>query len=82
MTVYPHYKEVLLKVAYGALKDSSGPVQEDIVLREAAQKLNVQGNLEGEQELLSAWQDIFQKGELAWGYNLENQSRPFFHRPR
>ena len=32
-----------------------------------------------EEAILTAWQDQFRTGLLAWGYNLNNPNQPFFH---
>ncbi len=32
-----------------------------------------------ETEILTQWHELFRTGYLAWGYNLDNPSAPFFH---
>jgi hypothetical protein len=29
--------------------------------------------------LLTAWHDLFRKGILAWGFDVDNPAAPFFH---
>jgi len=29
--------------------------------------------------ILNAWHDLFAERKLAWGYDLDNPSSPFFH---
>jgi len=54
-----------------------GSLQSTSVLREVAERVNVQGNLE--QALLTQFHDLFRTGYLAWGMNLSNPNPPFFH---
>jgi hypothetical protein len=49
------------------------------ILEEAARRLNVRGNLQAEQMLLTFWHDLFRTGHIAWGYNLDNAEPPFCH---
>lgn len=81
MPVLANYRKVLLDVANEALKEGPGYAQESYVLGEAGRKLGV-GNIEDQQKLLDAWQDLFRQGDLVWGYDLSNPQAPFFHEPR
>lgn len=70
-----------MSIAEEALQLGPGYAQEGFVLAEAAKKLGVRQNLSAEQDILTEWQNLFREGNLAWGYNLDNPSAPFFHKP-
>lgn len=74
-------RDDLLKIVDECLDKGPGYAQEGVVLREAAERLRLRGNLQKEQELLTCWHDLFKDGELSWGYDVDNPSSPFFHRP-
>jgi hypothetical protein len=63
----------------------SGPgwAQEGVVLREVGDRisgeLGPQRDLKVQQMILNAWHDLFTEKKLAWGYDLDNPSSPFFH---
>ena len=71
-------KQTLLDVAKRALEKGPGYAQEAVVLREAAELLGAR-NLREQQELLTNWHELFRRGELAWGYDIDNPNAPFFH---
>lgn len=70
---------VLWAVVLGANGLGPGYAQEGYVLRTTAEELQIRGNLAEEQRLLSEWQLLFLTRKLAWGYNIDNPSHPFFH---
>ena len=72
-------KSKLRSVALHAIDEGPGYAQEDFVLRTVAKDLDA-GELSVQQRILTAWHELFRNGELAWGYNLDNPSHPFFHR--
>ena len=61
----------------------SGFLQTKSVLKEAAQRLNIQiGNdrqLTEQQSVLDAWYALFAEGLLEWGYDLANFDPPHCH---
>jgi hypothetical protein len=73
--------EVLLKIARDCIEEGPGMAQEMVVLRKAAEELNVGNDLKEQQRLLTAWQNLFRTGQLSWGYDVGNPSAPFFHLP-
>jgi hypothetical protein len=75
-------KQQLLDIAQECLGKGPGYAQEGVVLREAAERLGLYGDLQKEQELLRAWHDLFRDGSLSWGYSVDNPDSPFFHKPR
>lgn len=70
----------LLHIAHEFLDQGPGFAQESVVLREAVERLGIEDDLERQQDLLTSWHDLFRKGELSWGYDVDNPSAPFFHR--
>src|SRR5690348_9401988 len=73
--------ERLLRIARQCIAEGPGFAQETVVLRKAAEELGIGDDLERQQRLLTAWQDLFRTGQLSWGYNVDNPSAPFFHLP-
>ena len=73
-------RRVLLEIC--AESESKGPgfFQSSAVLREAAKRLALR-DIADEQALLTAWDDLFRQGVLAWGYDLSNAGPPFLHFP-
>jgi hypothetical protein len=69
-----HVREIAVEMA----ERGPGYAQEGVVLREARGRLEPE-NLKQEQMILESWQQLFARGELAWGYDLDNPSTPFFH---
>ncbi len=70
--------EKLLGIARECIDQGPGYAQEPVVLREAAEQLQIR-DLKEQQRLLTTWNDLFRDGWLAWGYNIDNPSSPFFH---
>ena len=62
-------KSVLWPVIEEAVSRGSGFAQQSVVLRQAADKLGITGDLDEEQILLTVWHDLFRGGELVWGFN-------------
>jgi hypothetical protein len=75
-------KADLIEIVDECLAKGPGYAQESVVLRTAADKLNLQRQLDREQALLTCWHDLFREGVLSWGYNIDNPNAPFFHRAR
>jgi hypothetical protein len=82
MPVVADYRKLLFEIATSALATGPGYAQEGYVLGEAGRQLGVGDNVEVQQQVLDAWQDLFRNGDLAWGYDLNNPQAPFFHRPQ
>jgi hypothetical protein len=74
-------EDLLLKIAKDCIQEGPGLAQEMVVLRKAAEDLNLGNDLRGQQRLLTAWQNLFRTGQLSWGYDVGNPSAPFFHLP-
>lgn len=73
-------RDTILDVARNVIETGGANfAQEQIVLRQVAQKLNVRGDLEAEQFILTCWNNLFRDGTLSWGFNIDNPSRPWFH---
>jgi hypothetical protein len=71
----------LLRIAEEHIAQGPGFAQEGVVIREAATRLGIAGDTMREQELLTCWHDLFREGKLSWGYDIDNPSSPFFHKP-
>lgn len=56
-----------------------GYFQQTPVLNEVANRLNIRGNLEMEQAILTVFDDLFRSGHIGWGHNLSNAEPPFLH---
>lgn len=72
-------ENALLEIAKQFIEQGPGYSQESVVLREAAQRLDIGPDLRAQQRLLNVWQELFRNRVLAWGYDLDNPSAPFFH---
>lgn len=72
-------EKALLDIAKEFIEQGPGYSQDTVVLREAIQRLHIGCDLKEQQRLLTAWHDLFRKGTLAWGYDIDNPSTPFFH---
>lgn len=76
-------KDIVWKVAQLSATRGPGWAQEGVVLREIGEEISRRqiGRLdqETEQAILNAWHDLFLEKKLAWGYDLDNPSSPFFH---
>lgn len=71
----------LFKVAEELNKKGPNWAQERIFLREVSEVLSLGNDLRKQQAVLASWQDLFRKGKLVWGYDLDNPGPPFFHIP-
>jgi hypothetical protein len=72
-------KAAVLQAAKDCAAQGPGYSQDGVVLRAAAEQLKLGTNLSEQQALLTAWHDLFREGVLAWGYDIDNPSAPFFH---
>jgi hypothetical protein len=75
-------KSLVMRVATEAAAKGSGWAQEGVVLREIRDQVSQkQGRLDlaTQQSILNAWHDLFAERKLAWGYDLDNSTSPFFH---
>ncbi|WP_017416230.1 hypothetical protein [Clostridium tunisiense] len=72
-------RERLLEVISEYSKQGPGYFQQSNVLRETAKSLDIKGDLELEQILLTEWNELFRIGYLAWGYDIANPEPPFCH---
>jgi hypothetical protein len=79
-TRVPNLETALLDVARRCIERGPGFSQEMVVLREAMESLGLDREALAEQQrLLTAWNNLFRKGILAWGYDMDNPTQPFFH---
>jgi hypothetical protein len=75
-------ESVILEVASECYQKGPGFAQEGVVLREVATRLGVavgETAIEDEQVILTCWHDLFRKGKLSWGYNIDTPDSPWFH---
>ena len=72
-------EEKLFEIAQEFAQQGPGYAQDMIVLREAVERLGIADDLSEQQRLLTAWHNLFRSGRLAWGYDVDNPSSPFFH---
>lgn len=72
-------KSLLKKIASENLDRGPGYAQDTVVLSDAVEQLRIGNDLTAQQDLLTAWHDLFREGTLSWGYNVDNPSAPFFH---
>jgi hypothetical protein len=82
MAVDTDIRGLLLQIALEATEQGPGFAQESHVLHEAGRRLGVRGDIVQQQRILTAWHNLFATGDLAWGYDLDNPSSPFFHKPQ
>lgn len=76
-------KALVLEIATDAARKGPGWAQEGVVLRAVRERISA-GKSQSEelplqQMILNAWHDLFVEKKLAWGYDLNNPSAPFFH---
>jgi hypothetical protein len=79
---FDQLKTIIFDTAVGCAEKGAGWAQESVVLREVMQRFIKGGrnsDLRFEQDLLTAWHDLFAEGKLAWGYDVSNPNLPFFH---
>jgi hypothetical protein len=79
---YQDLKNKLFEMAQVCYDQGPGWAQESVVLRELAEDLGIEGNVESEQFMLTCWHDLFRDGDLSWGYSIDNPSFPWFHFPQ
>lgn len=72
--------EMILETARNLYEKGPGFAQQSVVLREVRERVQP-SSLEEEQEILSAWYNLFRAGHLAWGYNIDNPGPPWYHFP-
>ena len=74
-------RAVILKVndARKPRDQLASPLQSSDVLSVVANQIEIQKHPHLEQALLTQFSNLFRSGHLAWGYNLTNDSPPFFH---
>jgi hypothetical protein len=73
-------RNLVWEVASQAADKGPGWAQEGVVLREVRDRIpQARRDLTTEQMILNAWHDLFAERRLAWGYDLDNPSSPFFH---
>jgi len=72
------FKAELMKSVRDCLDRGPGYAQEMVVLRETAERLRIT-DLDEQQRMLTCWHDLFNSGELSWGYDIDNPNAPFFH---
>jgi hypothetical protein len=76
-------KEMVFEIALDSAKKGPGWAQEGIVLRAVRERMpaakDKREGLPLQQLILNAWHDLFVEKKLAWGYDLDNPSAPFFH---
>ena len=74
-------KDLIWTIARESARNGPGWAQEGVVLRAVGDRLAGLGRAELpiQQMVLNAWHDLFAEKRLAWGYDLDNPSSPFFH---
>lgn len=76
-------KDLVLRIAREYTEKGPGWAQDGVVLREVKDRLTSNHgqplDLKTQQAILNAWHDLFTDKILAWGYDLDNPSSPFFH---
>jgi hypothetical protein len=75
-------KSLVMRVATEMAAKGPGWAQEGVVLREIGDRMSEQQgrlDLPTQQAVLNAWHDLFAERKLAWGYDLDNATSPFFH---
>lgn len=76
-------KGIVFEIARKSADRGPGWAQESVVLRTIGEEIarDCGGHLDQEtqQAILNAWHDLFLERTLAWGYDLDNPSSPFFH---
>ena len=81
----PTIKEIVHKVAVEHHAKGPGFAQTRPVITAALEQVRLVGappkdlDLARQQEVLTAFYDLFRSGELSWGYDSNNPERPFFH---
>ncbi len=82
---YSQLKELVFETAKDLYVRGPGWAQERAVLHEVFQKIGGRHTNERydemQQRILTCWHDLFRRGELSWGLNLDNPNSPFFHVP-
>jgi hypothetical protein len=78
---YSEVKQLVYDTALDLSKRGPGWAQERAVLHEVGTKLESRKSSEMQQLILTCWHDLFLKGKLSWGLNLDNPNAPFFHVP-
>jgi hypothetical protein len=73
-------EKTLRRIAEDCVAQGPGYAQDIVVLRKALEELGIgHEDLKHQQQLLTAWHDLFRKGILAWGFDVDNPAAPFFH---
>lgn len=78
---YQDLKKLVFETAKDLAERGYGWAQESVVLREVADRLQLGEQLPPQQDMLTAWHDLFLEGKLSWGYDLDTPNAPFFHVP-
>ena len=80
-TALADLEEQVLLVATELAARGPAWAQEAAVTRELYERFPRLRDLEGQQQLLTCWHNLFRKGRLSWGYDLDNPNMPFYHVP-
>ena len=72
-------QRVLLQVVSKYADAPNSNMQPRVVLTEVSKILNIHGDIEKEQTLLTLWYDLLRNGQIAWGYDIHNSAPPFCH---
>jgi hypothetical protein len=73
----------LMEIARKRFSEGMAYSMETVVLRDFRERHpEVEGKLKEEQVVIECWQDLFLKGVLVPGWDLENPSLPWFHVPK
>jgi hypothetical protein len=78
-------EQVIRDVARECYEKGPGYAQEWVVLREVASRVGDRlpgTDVERAQTVLTHWHDLFRRGELSWGYDLDSPNSPWFHFPK
>jgi len=74
-------EDKVFEIARRLHEQGPGFAQEGVVMQTVREEIHPR-SLEDEQMILSCWHHLFQEGKLAWGYNLDNPTAPWFHFPK
>lgn len=72
-------RKELFKMINDLSSEGPGYFQRGNILEETAKKLDIKGDKNLEQALLTVWNDLIRSGHIAWGCDLNNPDPPFVH---
>ncbi len=72
-------RQTLLEVVHEFAGKGPGRSHQISVLTEVAKRLEISGNHELEQAILTKWHDLYRTGHIGWGRDFTNPDFPFYH---